>query len=81
MDPLVAVFQEGQTRAYDDQAEMTNHFLQELQSDKYKDDVEKLNLSGWIDALKMANDLCASEPEREVAQVPATSRPLLLRRR
>ena len=60
MDPLVAAFQGGQTRAYDDQTGMTNNFLQELQSDKYKDDVEKLNLSGWIDALKKANDLCAS---------------------
>ena len=46
MDPLVAAFQGGQTRAYDDQTGMTNNFLQELQSDKYKDDVEKLNLSG-----------------------------------
>lgn len=84
MDPLVSAFQGGQARAYDDQTGMMDNFLQELQSDKYKDDVEKLKLSSWIDALKKANDLCASlssgrtgeRTEQVKKQVTAQTRPI-----
>ena len=43
MDPLVSAFQGGQARAYDDQTGDDGQFPAGLQSDKYKDDVEKLN--------------------------------------
>lgn len=80
MDPLVSAFQGGQARAYDDQTGMMDNFLQELQSDKYKDDVEKLKLSSWIDALKKANDLCASlssgRTGERTEQVTAQTRPI-----
>lgn len=60
MDPLLSAFQNAQLRSFDDQTGVTNNFLQELQADKYKADVEKLNLGGWIAALKEANGRCAT---------------------
>lgn len=84
MDPLLSAFQKAQLRSFDDQTGVTNNFLQELQSDKYKADVEKLNLGGWITALKDTNDRCASltasrtgeRSEQVQNQTTAVTRPL-----
>lgn len=50
----------AQRRSFDDQTSFINNFLQELSSDKYKDDVTLVELDDWMKELKKVNDLCSS---------------------
>lgn len=50
----------AQRRSFDDQTSFINNFLQELSSDKYKEDVTLVELDEWIKELQKVNDLCPS---------------------
>lgn len=50
----------AQRRSFDDQTSFINNFIQELSSDKYKDDVTLVELDDWMKELQKVNDLCSS---------------------
>jgi len=50
----------AQRRSFDDQTSFINNFIQELSSDKYKEDVTLVELDEWIKELQKVNDLCSS---------------------
>lgn len=58
LSTLANTFTGAQKRSFDDQTSFINNFLQELASDKYKDDATLLALDPWITELKKANEAC-----------------------
>lgn len=66
--PLADTFVGAQRRSFDDQTSFINNFLQELTSDKYKDDVTLVELDNWIKELKKVNELCASLTMQRTAE-------------
>lgn len=83
--PLVNTFKGGQARSFDDETGFVNNLLQELASDKHKEDATTLGLTEWAAQLKAANDACAaltSDRSNEKATADASgktseNRPLL----
>lgn len=59
LKPVEQAFKGGQKRSYDDQTGFTTNLVQELKSDKYKADIETLELTAWVTRLETANKRCA----------------------
>lgn len=76
--PLADKFVGATQAPYEEQTGLTDNFVQELESDTYKTDVEALGLTQWVAELKKANQACARLSSEQAGEKGARNTSLKL---